>query len=359
MEKSPKVSIIVPLYNQKRYFEKCLSSICEQTYKNIEVIVVNDGSTDNSPEIARRWASRDKRVKLIEKQNEGTAFARRDGLMMATGEFVAFVDNDDLLPKNSIEILLENMIEKNVDQVIGAIPNFLWFAKWNQEDFWTFPIGVVVKQPELYDKYYATFFGTTYFQINMWGRLYRKSVIDRALRETDLFDSDVVFLGEDYYFNMKLFPYIKSMYRTDETVYYYRYGGQFSHFNRHYPQLFTLSDIRLAILDQRQYQKGYGPLFAEYVNLVYYHAQQLMEFKKVDKNEIIAFFRQELETRALVPRLDEYYKLNGTTEESIDLLINRDYEGMYYYAQTLLTARLRRFRYRAKRALLFITEHLF
>ena len=91
------VSVLIPLYNQERYFKACMRSVEAQTYKNLEIIIVNDGSTDRSPQMAKDWATRDSRVLVLDKQNEGLSFARRDGYKIASGEYVVFVDSDDKL----------------------------------------------------------------------------------------------------------------------------------------------------------------------------------------------------------------------------------------------------------------------
>ena len=91
-DSQPLVSIIVSLYNQEKYLGACLRSVCRQTYKNLEIIIVNDGSTDRSLQIANDLASRDQRVRIVNKHNEGLSYARRDGLLAATGDFVSFLD---------------------------------------------------------------------------------------------------------------------------------------------------------------------------------------------------------------------------------------------------------------------------
>lgn len=330
----PLVSIIIPLYNQERYLDKCISSICGQTYKNLEIIIVNDGSTDNSPKIAQKWTMLDERIKIISKKNEGAAMARWTGFSNATGEFIASVDSDDYLPKKAIEILARHMIDQKVDLVQGSLTRVIGFLKMNHFDTGSFPLFNVVEQPELFDKYYLNFFGKGYFTIMMNGKLYRKSIIDQAMKETKLFSDDFPFVGDDHYFNMKLFPYVRSMYKTDEAVYCYRYGGaSSSKYSPTYPALFTLADIRLDLLDQYQLDDGYKPLFMSYADTVYYHAQQLLQFKKVDKDEVIAFFKKELSTRRIIPRMIEYFATDKDINERISLMVNKDYEGMYRIAE--------------------------
>lgn len=351
-DNQPLVSIIIPLYNQERYFPQCINSICNQTYKNLEIIVVNDGSTDNSPDILAKWANKDNRIKALNKKNEGTILARRDGILMASGEYVAFVDSDDLLPKDAIEILAHHIELQQADIVMGRMTMKLGLLKWRNDDYLSFPIGVLVKQPELFRKYYIGFFGKAVFQINMCGKLFRKSVIDAAMVETELFALDIRRMGEDHYFTMKLFPFVRSIYRIDDPIYLYRYGGSVDHYNPNYPELFTLCQKRLELLDHYQYEDGYGPLFGEYVNMLYYYGEQMLQFKKGNKSDIVKFFEHELTTRSFIPRLIEYYNQHTTDNEGIKLLVNHDYEGMYYHSAKLMHNRCDHWKYKMKRLLL-------
>ena len=97
----PAVSIIIPVYNIGKYLEKCLDSVIAQTFPDIEIIVVNDGSTDNSPEIIARYADKDPRIVVIDKANEGLAYARKSGIEAANGEYIQHLDGDDILVRLS------------------------------------------------------------------------------------------------------------------------------------------------------------------------------------------------------------------------------------------------------------------
>lgn len=107
MENSPLVSIIVPVYNNSKYLDKCIKSIINQTYKNLEIILVNDGSTDNSDKIIKSYTKKDSRIKTIYQKNAGQSAARNQGLKIATGDYISFVDADDEVKPEFIEKLLE------------------------------------------------------------------------------------------------------------------------------------------------------------------------------------------------------------------------------------------------------------
>lgn len=111
------VSIIVPIYNVEQYLEKCIDSILSQTYKNIEVILVNDGSKDRSGMIAKNYAEKDPRIKYIEQENQGQGKARNVGIENAKGKYVAFVDSDDTIDKKMIERMIEKLTDENLDIV--------------------------------------------------------------------------------------------------------------------------------------------------------------------------------------------------------------------------------------------------
>lgn len=107
MEK-PKISIVVAAYNVEDYIEKCLESLTAQSIKEIEILVINDGSRDNTVNIANEFTKCDKRIRVISQENGGLSAARNTGINHANGEFIAFVDGDDYLDKSMYEILYEN-----------------------------------------------------------------------------------------------------------------------------------------------------------------------------------------------------------------------------------------------------------
>ena len=108
-----KVSVIVPVYNVENYLEECVNSILNQTYENLEIILVDDGSTDNCPQICDDWAKKDKRIKVIHKANGGVSSARNVGLDNATGEYIGFVDSDDYIDITMYEKMLKLLKKEN------------------------------------------------------------------------------------------------------------------------------------------------------------------------------------------------------------------------------------------------------
>ena len=112
---NPLISIIVPIYNVEQYLKRCVDSLIQQSYKNIEIILINDGSPDNSLAICREYEKTDSRVKVRSQENHGLAYTRNVGINNATGEFVMFVDSDDYIHKDMAKILLENLQREKAD----------------------------------------------------------------------------------------------------------------------------------------------------------------------------------------------------------------------------------------------------
>lgn len=114
---SPLLSVIIPVYGVEKYISQCLESVINQTYKNIEVIVINDGTKDNSAAIAKEYAKRDCRVKVYDFENGGLSVARNRGLDLANGELIAFLDSDDWIAHDMYEMLVNKLILSNADIV--------------------------------------------------------------------------------------------------------------------------------------------------------------------------------------------------------------------------------------------------
>lgn len=112
------VSIIVPIFNVERYLNRCISSIANQTYQDIQIVLVDDGSSDRSPEICDSWAEKDPRVTVIHQANSGVSIARNRGLDMATGEYILWVDSDDYIAPETVEIMMQTAQQNHADMVI-------------------------------------------------------------------------------------------------------------------------------------------------------------------------------------------------------------------------------------------------
>lgn len=112
------ITIVLPIYNVEKYLDRCMESVINQTYKNLEIIMVDDGSPDNCPKICDDWALKDNRVKVIHKKNAGLGMARNTGIENATGKYICFFDSDDFINKNAIELLYNEVLKNSSDLVL-------------------------------------------------------------------------------------------------------------------------------------------------------------------------------------------------------------------------------------------------
>ncbi len=115
MNEKPLISVIVPIYNVEEYLNKCVGSIVSQTYNNLEIILVDDGSLDGCPQICDKWSEQDERIKVIHKENGGLSDARNAGMEIMKGEYVSFVDGDDYIDERYIEVLYNNLVKYNAE----------------------------------------------------------------------------------------------------------------------------------------------------------------------------------------------------------------------------------------------------
>lgn len=168
----PEVSVIIPVYNNEEFVEKCIRSVMEQTFADLEIIVVNDGSTDGSEEILRRLSEKDSRIRLISQENKGVSAARNKGLDASGGTFLIFVDGDDYIGPNYIKSLYDFAVRNHTDMLIcgityvdvdGRILRRIVpgkYCRFKQEE-WTFRISGVWShfyRRELWEKYHIRFY---------------------------------------------------------------------------------------------------------------------------------------------------------------------------------------------------------
>lgn len=135
MNKLGKISIIVPIYNGENYIDKCIQSILNQTYSNIEVLLINDGSSDNSKKICEEYEKKDNRIKLINKENAGPGSAKNTGINHATGDYIGFVDSDDYIEKDMFEVLYNLSVENDADISMVAFTKVVDGKKMNTINF--------------------------------------------------------------------------------------------------------------------------------------------------------------------------------------------------------------------------------
>lgn len=220
------VSIIVPIYNAEDYIGRCITSLIQQTYKNIEIICVNDGSTDKSRKICEEFSLRDPRVKVINFRNRGVSVARNEGLKFANGDFFSFVDADDYVEKDYIEKLMATLKKKKVDIV---------YCSAIAEDKNKKLIGIEYDKDKLIQtKNYD--WNSREVHCVVRGAIYPKKIIEGLKFDKNLY------VGEDTYFFAQCIKRAKLVYCLKKALYHYvQYDVSASHGNFR-PQMITEID---------------------------------------------------------------------------------------------------------------------
>jgi glycosyltransferase involved in cell wall biosynthesis len=212
----PLVSVIVPVYNVERYLKKSVSSILAQTLKSIEIILVNDGSTDGSGEIVNKYDREYDQIKLINKQNGGLSSARNEGLKHATGEYILFCDSDDYLPHNICETLYGQALKNNCDVVCCNVTTVDESGRVIEE--------FKVKKEGIFTG------GVEATRLFLSGKLFRPSAYNKLVRKSLFEDNDLTFpyglYFEDNPYTIKLLSVANRIQTISMNGYYYvRRGG--------------------------------------------------------------------------------------------------------------------------------------
>ncbi len=195
------VSVVVPVYNVENYLRSCVDSILNQTYKNFELILVNDGSKDLSGAICDDYAKHDPRVRAIQKENEGPSKTRNRGIDEARGDYLVFVDSDDLIHEQMLEKLVGAVTENHADLGICGYERFK--GDWTlPSSLTTEPIQVFSSRKELAAVYNQP--KTNMFGVSIWAKLYRLDII----RENNIRFDTAISYEEDCVFNLAYFRYV-------------------------------------------------------------------------------------------------------------------------------------------------------
>ena len=201
------ISVIVPVYNCEKYLDRCIESLINQTYKNIEIILINDGSKDNSLEICNKWQKNDNRIIVINKENGGVSSARNKGLEIAKGKYISFIDSDDYLDINCYNTLLEN--NGNYDVIVF---NYYYdFINYKKVGITNFGNG----------KFEYELFRKNSIQGYACNKLYKSEIINKIR-----FDEKIK-ICEDLLFNINICIQNNGIrYRYFDTPFYYYYQNE-------------------------------------------------------------------------------------------------------------------------------------
>ena len=204
-----KVSVIIPVYNCENYIDKCIKSILFQSYKNIEIIIVNDGSLDNTEEIIKKYILFDKRIKYFTQENLGPSIARNKGIENASGEYLVFVDSDDSINKLYLEKLLNKIKSDNYDIACCGYIDESKYGVVSLNDFW--------KNKDSLDK--QEFLDCLFNGVGgvLWGKILRRDIIV----QNKIRMNPKIFMSEDLIFILEYCKYSNKFGVINENLYYY------------------------------------------------------------------------------------------------------------------------------------------
>lgn len=300
-----KVSIIVPCFNAAPYIAQCLESIVRQSYQNLEIICINDGSTDNSLSVITKYANFDPRILIIDQVNKGISESRNTGLLNSTGDFIMFIDADDWLHDNTINILFnkysgEDLIVFSYYREFnkGRTPKILRLegiknAKEIQRKL-VGPIGEEMRNIDSIDALAP-----------VWGKVYRREIFPALLQFKDL---KIIGTWEDGFFNVEILNHCSSILIIDQPLYHYRKYNNSSYTYLYKVNLHEKWINKFQLLRQYLFQEEKSPKFIlalnnriciTFLGLCLNEIRSGKSFKKVYK-KIQMILRHDLYTDAFI-----------------------------------------------------------
>ena len=263
----PRISVIVPFYNVEGYIEKCLETLVNQTFQDIEIILVNDGSKDRSEEIAKKFANRyENKIVYLEKENGGLSSARNFGLAHARGEYVAFVDSDDYIEKNMYEKMYNLIIKERSDMV-------------ECDFYWEYPNKKKIDTGKLYNNKNQMLENV---RVVAWNKLIKKEIIDKHGIE---FPNGYQY--EDVEFTYKLIPYLEKVsFLKEPMVHYIQRTKSISNSqNEKTMQIFDVLEHVINYYKENGLYKNYEKEL-EYIYVRYAFCSSLKRIMKIEDEEL-------------------------------------------------------------------------
>ncbi|MBQ1991151.1 MAG: glycosyltransferase family 2 protein [Clostridia bacterium] len=203
-----KISIIIPAYNIAPYLPRCLDSVLEQTYTNLEIIVVDDGSKDDTRAVIEEYAERDNRIVPVYKENTGVSDTRNKGLDVATGDYIGFIDGDDYIEKNMYEVLMSNAIKYNAD-----ISHCGYKLKFPENEYYLYNTGKLIEQDK--QQGVIDLLEGTIVEPSLCNKLFKRHTVENVRMKRELKNN------EDYLFNIMAFANSEKSVFEDKALYNY------------------------------------------------------------------------------------------------------------------------------------------
>ena len=311
-----KISVIIPVYNVEKYIEECIDSTINQTYPNLEILLIDDGSTDNSGKICDEYALKDDRIKVIHQINGGLGNARNTGLNNATGDYIMFADSDDFFTPNACEVMLNEIESKNADYVIGNYQNCT-----EESVLWEKPIFDIDKYKNF--KLSIKDYKNSFYIMNssVCNKIFKTSFLNKiGVR----FEEGIP--AEDAIFSTYCFMKSKNVYYISNVMYLYRQRVEASSISTScsYKYFEGISKAYKLIYENFKENDGIG-----FYRYFYAKSMTYILYKFIDSHLLT-----EEEKINILAEMRWFYKLSKelnvpACQESLDLIITKIIDGEY------------------------------
>ena len=272
MKEQPQVSIIVPVYNVENYIERCLNSLVNQTFKDIEIITINDGSTDKSLELLNKYAKEDIRISVIDLGDEGVSYCRNLGIEKANGKYIMFVDSDDWIDSSMVEVMYKKAEENKLDLVMCSY--IREFKDHSKEKIFNLPQEIIYKEDKVKNELLRKLVGPIKEELSnpemldalctVWGKLYRADI----LKENKIKFVDLKKIGsaEDTLFNIFTFNYLKKVMFLNKSMYHYWRDNPKSVTSQYNPKLKEQRKVFFKYISDFIKENNFEQVFEEALN---------------------------------------------------------------------------------------------
>lgn len=272
MRSQPIISVIIPIYNAEQYLHQCIESVINQTYRNLEIILINDGSVDNSPQICNEYAKKDFRIKVIHSENKGASAARNIGIDEANGQFIMFLDSDDWIDLKTCETACDVAEKNGADVVLWPYVREFGIES-RKKDIFSESI-IIFNENEVKYKLHRRMIGLLDDELAnpenaealspVCMKLYKSSIIKN--NDIRFIDINLIETSEDTLFNIYVFGYVKKAVYINQHFYHYRRNNVSSISTRYKPQLFNKWSYLFDLIEEYIYKNKLDKIYVQSFN---------------------------------------------------------------------------------------------
>ena len=324
------VSVVVPIYNAGKKLEKCIKSILNQTFTNFELILVNDGSTDNSINICKKYELKDNRVRVIDKKNEGSIATRNRGVMEASGDYIMFVDADDYIATTAIEKLYIDAKDKDLDIIVCNTYKVLGdraiIKQINNSHY--FKNDKIYEGNDIKDKLAEAYLHGHPFPASIHSKLYKRELLLSSGKYLDR----IKFLGDDMYYNLEIFLKAQKVKVIREPLYYYRTGGFTSRYMpHHFYDIVNGYEIQKEVIEEYyidtkvERYKGISIMLLNSLRTSLYNVIN----SNLKEKEIKELIQEYVDNSSIIEASKDEGSIEYFDKEYLDAILNKNIDYLY------------------------------